>query len=99
MSNLNPTTGASVITDRTSLLSASVSATAATKFHDNLRRVADSLPLSVWLIATIELCKKIRLLWYCQANAELHPKFSKRFFAPWCNRYAPILEWSYDGLA
>ncbi|KAL3431359.1 hypothetical protein BDV09DRAFT_198809 [Aspergillus tetrazonus] len=55
MSNLNPTTEASVITDRTPLLPASISATVDTKTHDNLRRVADSLPLSVWLIATIEL--------------------------------------------
>ncbi|KAL4770168.1 hypothetical protein BDW60DRAFT_209353 [Aspergillus nidulans var. acristatus] len=58
MSNLNPTTEASVITDRNPLLSASISATVATKTHDNLRRTADSLPLSVWLIATIELCER-----------------------------------------
>ncbi|KAL4758401.1 uncharacterized protein BDW70DRAFT_170384 [Aspergillus foveolatus] len=55
MSNLSPTTEPSVLTDRTPLFSASFSATVATKTHDNLRRVADSLPLSVRLIATIEL--------------------------------------------
>ena len=58
MSHLNPTTEASVITDRTPLLSTSVSAVVATKSHDNLRRVADSFPLSVWLIATVELCER-----------------------------------------
>lgn len=58
MSNLNPTTEASVITDRTPLLSTSVSATVATKSLVNLRRVADSFPLSVWLIATVELCER-----------------------------------------
>lgn len=29
-----------------------------TKLNDGLRRIADSLPLSVWLIATIELCER-----------------------------------------
>lgn len=38
-----------VATDRTPLLPES---------HGHLRRVADSLPLSVWLIATIELCER-----------------------------------------
>jgi POT family proton-dependent oligopeptide transporter len=28
------------------------------KPDDGLRRIADSLPLSVWLIATIELCER-----------------------------------------
>lgn len=32
--------------------------TLATRTHDNLRKIADSLPSSVWIIATIELCER-----------------------------------------
>lgn len=28
------------------------------KHNDGVRRIADSLPLSVWLISTIELCER-----------------------------------------
>ncbi|KAB8233163.1 POT family-domain-containing protein [Aspergillus alliaceus] len=62
MSSPEPTTEP---TERTPLLSTSLDGAAdegttssITKPNDGLRRVADSLPLSVWLIAVIELCER-----------------------------------------
>ncbi|KAF5859347.1 hypothetical protein ETB97_002958 [Aspergillus alliaceus] len=62
MSSPGPTTEP---TERTPLLSTSLDGAAdegttssITKPNDGLRRVADSLPLSVWLIAVIELCER-----------------------------------------
>ncbi|THC88582.1 hypothetical protein EYZ11_011973 [Aspergillus tanneri] len=61
-----PTTTTSVEGERTPLLSARFDGAAddegttlsITKPNNGLRRIADSLPLSVWLIATIELCER-----------------------------------------
>jgi proton-dependent oligopeptide transporter, POT family len=43
--------------ERTPLLGAA-DGDGASPSNDGLRRVADSLPLSVWLIATIEMCER-----------------------------------------
>lgn len=63
MSTPEPTLDAS---ERTPLLSASLDEIAddeggislPTEPNDGLRKVADSLPLSVWLVASIELCER-----------------------------------------
>lgn len=53
---------ASVATAGTPLLSARSDGTSAssliTSGHDDLRKISDSLPLSIWFIATIELCER-----------------------------------------
>lgn len=59
MSSSDPRIETFDATDGTPLLSAtSDEAEADRKLYDGLRRVADSFPLSVWLIATIELCER-----------------------------------------
>lgn len=65
MSIPDPPADTPVPTDRTPLLPAGSAGSdgaetdlSITKSHDDLRRVADTFPLSVWLIATIELCER-----------------------------------------
>jgi POT family proton-dependent oligopeptide transporter len=61
MSSRAPT-DARVATASTPLLSARSDGTSVspliTSDHDNLRKVSDSFPISIWFIATIELCER-----------------------------------------
>lgn len=59
--SLGPTRRTLVSDDRTPLLAEPNESDAeplAMETHDDLRKVADSIPYSVWLVATVELCER-----------------------------------------